>query len=232
MSCNQNLVVAHCELIENIRQVSCLRRMLIKFRFFAPEYQCCHFVIIRHRQLLKQSQEIAPLKTMSHAFQTSSEAAVAPGPVRRPHPTAGGLAHGVGLTVGDSADSRLSVRLPVQQSCLVPPERRTHFDCKTGMALGPREEPLPEARSRLDPHETGAGDQPFVALATDRNSRGGLAAGGSVGRGSDEGLITSARLVGSEAAPGLGRGGLAWADATKRASGERSDLSELFPLDP
>ena len=30
----------------------------------------------------------------------------------------------------------------------------------------------------------------------------------------------------------LGRGGLAWADATKRASGERSDLSELFPLDP
>ncbi len=29
----------------------------------------------------------------------------------------------------------------------------------------------------------------------------------------------------------LGRGRLAWADARKRASGERSDLTELFPLD-
>ena len=30
----------------------------------------------------------------------------------------------------------------------------------------------------------------------------------------------------------LGRGRLEWADAKKRASGERSDLSGLFPLDP
>lgn len=30
----------------------------------------------------------------------------------------------------------------------------------------------------------------------------------------------------------LGRGRLEWADAKKRASGERSDLSDLFPLDP
>lgn len=30
----------------------------------------------------------------------------------------------------------------------------------------------------------------------------------------------------------LGRGRLTWADARKRASGERSNLSELFPLDP
>ena len=30
----------------------------------------------------------------------------------------------------------------------------------------------------------------------------------------------------------LGRGRLAWADATVRASGERSDLSPLLPLDP
>lgn len=30
----------------------------------------------------------------------------------------------------------------------------------------------------------------------------------------------------------LGRGRLAWADATLRASGERSDLSPLLPLDP
>jgi hypothetical protein len=30
----------------------------------------------------------------------------------------------------------------------------------------------------------------------------------------------------------LGRGRLAWADATVRASGERSDLSSLLPLDP
>ena len=30
----------------------------------------------------------------------------------------------------------------------------------------------------------------------------------------------------------LGRGRLDWVDAPKRASGERSDLSDLFPLDP
>jgi hypothetical protein len=30
----------------------------------------------------------------------------------------------------------------------------------------------------------------------------------------------------------LGRGRLTWADATVRASGERSDLSPLLPLDP
>jgi hypothetical protein len=30
----------------------------------------------------------------------------------------------------------------------------------------------------------------------------------------------------------LGRGRLTWSDATVRASGERSDLSELLPLDP
>ena len=29
----------------------------------------------------------------------------------------------------------------------------------------------------------------------------------------------------------LGRGTITWPDARKRASGERSDLSELFPLD-
>jgi hypothetical protein len=30
----------------------------------------------------------------------------------------------------------------------------------------------------------------------------------------------------------LGRGRMAWADAKRRASGERSDLSDLFPLAP